>query len=155
MAKVPSFRFLCCRSVFCTLGPVFGTVVLSLYPRTGCERPGNIHQNQQFGNHPFAKRRLVTISLVFVPFSFFFVRRLIGGPEAEKPSLFPGDKVFLGRKFRPRPWDVPDKSSMQGAFFCCFRQGVVGMFRDLDRDVPGSEKLFARKLWADFSFPMF
>ena len=27
------------------------------------------------------------------------------------------------------------------------------MSRDLGRDVPGSEKLFARRLWADFSLP--
>ena len=29
-------------------------------------------------------------------------------------------------------------------FFGCVRQGVAGMSRDLDRDVPGSEKLCAR-----------
>ena len=28
------------------------------------------------------------------------------------------------------------------------------MSRDLGRDVPGSEELYARKLWADFSFPI-
>ena len=43
---------------------------------------------------------------------------------------------------------------MQAAFFCCFRQGVAGMSRDLGRDVPESEKLYARKLWADFSYPI-
>ena len=42
---------------------------------------------------------------------------------------------------------------MQVAFFCCFRHGVAGMSRDLGRDVPDLEKLYARKLWADFSFP--
>ena len=42
---------------------------------------------------------------------------------------------------------------MQLAFFCCFRQGVAGMSRDLGRDVPDLEKLYARKLWADFSYP--
>ena len=42
---------------------------------------------------------------------------------------------------------------MQVAFFCCFRQGVAGMSRDLGRDVPDLEKLYARKLWADFSYP--
>ena len=41
---------------------------------------------------------------------------------------------------------------MQEAF-CCFRQGVAGMSRDLGRDVPDLEKLYARKLWADFSSP--
>ena len=28
------------------------------------------------------------------------------------------------------------------------------MSRDLGRDVPDSEKLYARKLWADFSYPI-
>ena len=36
--------------------------------------------------------------------------------------------------------------------FLCFMQGMAGMSRDLGRDVPGSEKLYARKLSADFSF---
>ena len=35
---------------------------------------------------------------------------------------------------------------MQVAFFCCFRQGVAGMSRDLGRDVPDLAKLYARKL---------
>ena len=42
---------------------------------------------------------------------------------------------------------------MQVAFFCCFRQGVAGMSRDLGRDVPDFEELYARKLWADFLYP--
>ena len=29
------------------------------------------------------------------------------------------------------------------------------MSRDLGRDVPDVEKLYARKLWADFSYPKF
>ena len=33
---------------------------------------------------------------------------------------------------------------MQVAFFCCFRQGVAGMSRDLGPDVPGLEKFCAR-----------
>ena len=37
---------------------------------------------------------------------------------------------------------------MQVACFCCFGQGVAGMSRDLGRDVPDLEKLYARKLWA-------
>ena len=32
---------------------------------------------------------------------------------------------------------------MQVAFFCCFRQGVAGMSRDLGWDVPDLEKLYA------------
>ena len=43
---------------------------------------------------------------------------------------------------------------MQVAFFCCFREGVAGMSRDLGRDVPDLEKLYARKLWAGFSYPI-
>ena len=43
------------------------------------------------------------------------------------------------------PWDVPDKSFMQGtSCFCCFREGMAGMSRNLGRDIPGSEKLYAR-----------
>ena len=64
---------------------------------------------------------------------------------------------FLGRIFLghpgPRRRDIPDKNFMQVAFFCCFRHGVAGMFRDLGWDVPDLEKLYARKLQADFSYP--
>ena len=48
--------------------------------------------------------------------------------------------IFLGHP-GPRRRDIPDKNFMQVAFFCCFRQGVAGMFRDLGRDVPDLEKL--------------
>ena len=65
---------------------------------------------------------------------------------------------FLGRIFLghpgPRRRDIPEKNFMSVAFFCCFRQGVAGMSRDLGRDVPDLEKLYARKLWADFSYPI-
>ena len=47
----------------------------------------------------------------------------------------------------------PGQNFMQVAFFCCFRQGGAWMSRDLGRDVPDLEKLYARKLWADFSYP--
>ena len=40
---------------------------------------------------------------------------------------------------------------MQEAFFSSFRQGVAGMSRDLGRGVLDLEKLYARKLRADFS----
>ena len=50
----------------------------------------------------------------------------------------------------PRRRDIPDKNFMQVAFFCCFRHGVAGMSRNLGRDVPDLEKLYAGKLWADF-----
>ena len=48
------------------------------------------------------------------------------------------------------PWHVRDKNLMQGAFFCCFRQGMAGMSRDFGRDVQGQEKLYARKLGPQF-----
>ena len=60
--------------------------------------------------------------------------------------------IFLGHQ-GPRRRDIPDKNFVQVAFFCCFRQGVAGMSRGLGREVPGLEKLYASKLWADFSFP--
>ena len=62
--------------------------------------------------------------------------------------------IFLGHP-GPRHRDIPDTNFMQVAFFCCFRQGVAGMSRDLGRDVPDLEKLYARKLWADFSYPTY
>ena len=76
------------------------------------------------------------------------------GNQVRKNSLnikFLGG-IFLGHP-GPRRRDIPDKNFMQVAFFCCFRQGVAGMSRDLGRDVPDLEKLYARKLWADFSHP--
>ena len=60
--------------------------------------------------------------------------------------------IFLGHP-GPRRQDIPDKNFMQVPFFCCFRQGVAGMSRDLGRDVPDKEKLYTRKLWADFLSP--
>ena len=51
--------------------------------------------------------------------------------------------------------NVLDKNFMQVAFFCCFRHGVAGMSRDLGRDVPDLEKLYAKKLWGvAFSYPI-
>ena len=58
-------------------------------------------------------------------------------------------RIFLGHE-GPRRRDILDKNFMQVAFSSCFRQGVAGMSRDLGRDVPDLEKLYARKLWADF-----
>ena len=56
----------------------------------------------------------------------------------------------------PRRQDIPAKNFMQGAFSsCCFQQGVAGMSRDLGREGPGSEKLYARRFWVDFSFPIY
>ena len=50
--------------------------------------------------------------------------------------------ILLGHP-RPRRRDIPDKNFMQVALLCCFRQGVAGMSRDLGRDVPDLEKLYA------------
>ena len=47
---------------------------------------------------------------------------------------------------------LPPKHLMQGAFSCRFKEGMAGKPRDLGRDVLGSEKLYARKLWADLPF---
>ena len=74
--------------------------------------------------------------------------------RSEKNSLnieFLGG-IFLGHP-GPRRRDIPDKNFMQVAFFCCFRQEVARMSRDLGQDVPDLEKLYARKLRADFSYP--
>ena len=60
--------------------------------------------------------------------------------------------IFLGHP-GPRRRDIPDKDFMQEALFCCFRQGVAGMSRDLGQDVPDLEKLYARELWAAFPYP--
>ena len=63
---------------------------------------------------------------------------------------------FLGRIFPgPRRRDIPDKNFMQVGFFCCFRQGVAGMSRDLGPGCPGMWKNFMQeKFGADFSFPI-
>ena len=61
-------------------------------------------------------------------------------------------RILLGHR-GPRRRDILDKNSMQVAFFCCLRQGVAGKSRDLGRDVPDLEKFYARKRWADLSFP--
>ena len=74
--------------------------------------------------------------------------------RSEKNSLnikFVGG-IFLGHP-GPKRRDIPDKNFMQVASLCCFRQGGAGMSRELGRDVPDLEKLYAGKLWADFSYP--
>ena len=78
---------------------------------------------------------------------------LCSGPKKNSLNIKFLGGIFLGHP-GPRRRDVPDKNFMQVAFFCCFRQGVAGMSRDLGRDVPDLEKLYARKLWADFSYPI-
>ena len=81
-----------------------------------------------------------------------------------KEKVFSGKKNSLNIKFLggiflghpgPRRRDIPDKNFMRVAFFCCFKHGVAGMSRDLGRDVPDLEKLYAKKLWVDFSYPIF
>ena len=120
--------------------------------------------------------RFPTFDLLLAYFDFFRVLGgLLGGPPPHKGGvhfavLFGSDNscttpikknslniklwggIFLGHP-GPRRQDIPDKNCMQVAFFCCFRQGVAGMSRDLGRDVPDLEQLYARKLWADFSYP--
>ena len=76
-------------------------------------------------------------------------------------SLFKEVRVFKEMKFLGRIFlghQGPDvgisrTKTLCKWFFCCFRQGVAGMSRDLGRDVPDLEKLYARKLWADFRSP--
>ena len=51
--------------------------------------------------------------------------------------------IFLGHP-GPRRWDIPDKNFMHVALFCCFRQGVAGMSRDLGRDVPDLENFMQK-----------
>ena len=63
---------------------------------------------------------------------------------------------FFGRIFLryqgPRRRDIPDIDLCKWPF-SVFSHGVAGMSRDLGRDVPDLEKLYARKLGADLSFP--
>ena len=61
----------------------------------------------------------------------------VPGTSGTQTSGYPGQKLYAS-----------------GLFFCCFRHGVAGMSWDLGRDVPNLEKLYAGKLWADFSFPI-
>ena len=63
--------------------------------------------------------------------------------------------ISLGHQ-GPRRRDIPDKDFVQVAFFCYFRQGSSGrdVPGDLGRDVPDLENPYARKLWADFLFPI-
>ena len=53
---------------------------------------------------------------------------------------------------RPRPWDAWTKLCAK-RLFSAVLDGTARMSCDLGRDIPGSEKLCARKLCADFSFP--
>ena len=93
--------------------------------------------------------------MVASPLAAAVVTAILRDPNQERKSSlnikFLGG-IFLGHP-GPRRRDIPDKNFMQVAFFCCFRQGLAGMSRDLGRDVPDLEKLYARKLWADFSYP--
>ena len=92
--------------------------------------------------------RFVFFFPLFPPFSSFL--------RSEKSSLnikFLGG-IFLGHP-GPRRRDIPDKNFMQVAFSCFFRQGGAGMSRDLGRDVPDLEKLYARNFGLIFSYPIF
>ena len=61
----------------------------------------------------------------------------IPGTPRTQMSGYPGQKLYA-------KWP----------FSVVFIQGVAAMSRDLGRDVPDLEKIYARKLWADFSFPI-
>ena len=72
--------------------------------------------------------------------------------ETEKNSLKIKclGRILLGHQ-GPTHWDIPDPRIGESqtklyarCVFCCFRQGMAGMSRDLGRDAPGSEKLYAR-----------
>ena len=76
------------------------------------------------------------------------------GPKKNSLNIKFLGGIFLGHP-APRRRDIPDKNFLQVAFFYCFRPGVAGMSRDLGRDIPDLEKLYVRKLWADFSHPIF
>ena len=64
-----------------------------------------------------------------------FGRDLLG-TSGTQTSGYPGQKLYAS------------------GLFLLSRQGVARMSRDLGRDVPDLERLYARKLWADFSFPI-
>ena len=66
------------------------------------------------------------------------------GGHSSGPKKQPKHKV-LGRDIPgtsgTQTSGYPGQNFMQVAFFCCFRQGLAGMSRDLGRDVPDLEKL--------------
>ena len=64
-------------------------------------------------------------------------RRASAGAQGELLKFL--GAILLGHQ-GPRRWDIPDKNFMLVTFFCCFRQGVAGMSRDLGRDVLDLEK---------------
>ena len=81
-------------------------------------------------------------------FSLFFQGKTQEQKKQPKHKVF--GRIFLGHP-GPRCRDILDKNFTQVAFFCCFRQWVAGMSRDLGRDVP--DLVYARKLCVDFSYP--
>ena len=109
-----------------------------------------INANKRLHPPPF-------IAVFYTPFAIPLLSRYDENGKTRKSGRKPSlmikllGRIFLGHQ-GPRRRDIPDKNFMQVAFFCCFRQGVAGMSRDLGRDVPGLEKLCARELWADFLF---
>ena len=66
------------------------------------------------------------------------------GPKKNSLNIEFLGGMFLGH-LGPRRRDIPDKNFMRVAFFCCFRQGVAGISRDLGRDVPDLEKTLCKK----------
>ena len=74
------------------------------------------------------------------------------GPKNSLNIKFLGG-ILLGHP-GPRRRETQTKTLSKWPFLL-FTQGVAGMSRDLGRDVPDLEKLYAGKLWADFSYPSY
>ena len=62
-------------------------------------------------------------------------------------------RIFMGHQ-GPRPRDFVDKNFLQVALFCCVREGVAGMCRDLGRDVPDFENILRKRTLGWFLFPI-
>ena len=89
----------------------------------------------------FSALKVLFLARVFLRYP---PKRPLGTAKQPKHKVYGWD--ILGHP-GPRRRDIPDKDFMQVVFFFCwFRQGVAGMSRDLGRDVPDLEKLYARKL---------
>ena len=58
----------------------------------------------------------------------------------------PKDKVFgpdMPETSGTQTLEYPGKRLYARRLFCCFKEGVAGMYRDSGRDVPGSDKLYS------------
>ena len=100
-----------------------------------------------FGLPSFSESLHATI---FELFGWF--RRGVVRSEKKQPKHKVLGGIFLGHP-GPRRRDIPNQDFMQKAFFCCFRQGVAGMSRDLGRDVPDFGKTLCKKTLGWFFVP--